>query len=96
MTGRAVGPRGDWRARIPAVVHVDGTARPQIVDSSKQPLYADILGRFKAETGLPVLVNTSFNAHEEPIINRPEECLKALLEDRVDFVVTLKAVYRRC
>jgi len=88
--------KSDWLARIPAVVHVDGTARPQIVDSSKQPLYADILGRFKAETGLPVLVNTSFNAHEEPIINRPDECLKALLDDRVDFVVTLKAVYRRC
>jgi carbamoyltransferase len=40
-----------------------------------------------------VLVNTSFNVHEEPIINRPQECLRALLEDRVDFVVTKSAVY---
>ncbi|MDR3435666.1 carbamoyltransferase C-terminal domain-containing protein [Telmatospirillum sp.] len=87
--------REAWKARIPAVVHVDGTARPQIVIPDRQPLYADILRRFKAATGLPVLVNTSFNAHEEPIINRPEECLQALLRDRVDFVVTPLAVYRR-
>lgn len=84
-----------WRDRIPAVVHVDGSARPQIVAPARQPLYAEILRRFKAKTGLPVLVNTSFNAHEEPIINRPEECLQALLDDRVDFVVTRNAVYRR-
>ncbi len=86
--------REAWKTRIPAVVHVDGTARPQIVDPERQPLYAGILRHFKARTGLPVLVNTSFNAHEEPIINRPEECVRALLERRIDFVVTGKAVYR--
>ncbi|MCW8861031.1 MAG: hypothetical protein OQJ87_04910 [Rhodospirillales bacterium] len=84
-----------WRERIPAVVHVDGTARPQIVRREDNPLYADILAAFKARTGLSVLVNTSFNAHEEPIINTPEECLRALLHDRVDFITTAKAVYRR-
>jgi len=84
-----------WRSRIPAVVHVDGTARPQIVNAETNPLYAGILRAFKQATGLPVLVNTSFNAHEEPIINRPQECLGALLTDRVDFVVTKGGVYRR-
>lgn len=83
----------EWRTRIPAVVHVDGTARPQIVRDADNPLYAGILRRFKAATGLPVLVNTSFNVHEEPIVNRPEECLQALTEGRVDFVVTRRAVY---
>jgi carbamoyltransferase len=83
----------EWRSRIPAVVHVDGTARPQIVRDRENPLYADILRRFKAATGLPVLVNTSFNVHEEPIVNRPEECLQALRENRVDFVVTRNAIY---
>ena len=82
-----------WRKRIPAVVHVDGTARPQIVRDRDNPLYADILRRFRAATGLPVLVNTSFNVHEQPIVNRPEECLRALTEGRVDFVVTKNAVY---
>jgi len=84
-----------WRSRIPAVVHVDGTARPQIVDAETNPLYAGILRAFKQATGLPTLVNTSFNAHEEPIINRPQECLGALLSDRIDFVVTKGGVYRR-
>jgi carbamoyltransferase len=77
------------------VVHVDGTARPQIIDPAANPLYAAILAAFKQATGLPVLVNTSFNAHEEPIINRPSECVGALQGDRIDFVVTRQAVYRR-
>jgi carbamoyltransferase len=83
----------EWRERIPAVVHLDGTARPQIIRDATNPLFAAILRRFKAATGLPVLVNTSFNVHEEPIVNRPEECLQALTEGRVDFVVTKNAVY---
>jgi len=85
--------RPEWRKRIPAVVHVDGTARPQIIGADENPLYAGILKKFRAATGLPVLINTSFNVHEEPIVNRPAECLKALLDRRVDFVVTEQAVY---
>ena len=84
-----------WRARIPAVVHVDGTARPQIIRRAHNPLYYDILAAFKQRSGLPTMINTSFNVHEEPIINRPEECAEALLDDRVDYVVTDNAVYRR-
>jgi len=87
--------REKWRARIPAVVHVDGTARPQLIDTETNPLYARILSGFKAATGLPVLINTSFNTHEEPIINTPKECRQALLDDRIDFVVTGKGLYRR-
>jgi carbamoyltransferase len=85
--------RPEWRDRIPAVVHVDGTARPQIVRDVDNPLFAGILRRFRDETGLPVLINTSFNVHEEPIVNRPQECAKALCESRVDFVATATAVY---
>ena len=83
----------EWRARIPAVVHVDGTARPQIVRDEDNPLFAAILRRFRAPDRNPVLINTSFNVHEEPIVNRPEECLKALADGRVDFVVTHQGVY---
>jgi len=85
--------RPEWRERIPAVVHVDGTARPQIVREATNPLYATILRQFRDATGLPVLINTSFNVHEEPIVNRPQECLEALIDGRVDFVVTRQAVY---
>ncbi len=85
--------RPEWRARIPAVVHVDNTARPQIIRDADNPLFAGILRRFRDRTEIPVLINTSFNVHEEPIVNRPEECLRALIDGRVDFVVTKKAVY---
>jgi carbamoyltransferase len=89
------GVKPEWRARIPAVVHVDGTARPQIVRDEDNPLFAAILRRFRDVTELPVLINTSFNVHEEPIVNRPEECLQALSDGRVDFVVTQQGVYVR-
>ena len=63
------------------------------VRDATNPLFAAILRRFRDATGLPVLINTSFNVHEEPIVNRPDECLKALVDGRVDFVVTRQAVY---
>jgi carbamoyltransferase len=87
--------RREWRKRIPGVVHVDGSARPQIVTRSDNPLYFDILMAFKEKTGLPALVNTSLNVHEEPIVNRPEECLQAIEDGRVDFVVTPGGVWTR-
>ena len=89
------GVREAWRRRIAAVVHVDGSARPQIIDRANNRLYYDILTQFRASTGLPVLVNTSFNVHEEPIVNSPVECRKALDEGRVDFVVTGQAIWTR-
>ena len=87
--------RDDWRARIPAVVHVDGTARPQVIEHAANPLYCDILSAYAERSGIPVLINTSFNVHEEPIINSPAECLRALAEDRIDFVATTDAVWGR-
>ncbi|MSO89060.1 MAG: hypothetical protein EXQ89_03710 [Rhodospirillaceae bacterium] len=85
--------RPEWRERIQAVVHVDGTARPQVAERKTNPLYYDILTDYEARTGLPVLVNTSFNVHEEPIVNKPEECCRALADGRIDFVVTAVGVY---
>jgi carbamoyltransferase len=82
-----------WANRIPAVVHVDGTARPQVIRREDNPTYYDILERFEEISGLPCAINTSFNAHEEPIINRPEEALRALQEGRVDFLVTETGVF---
>jgi carbamoyltransferase len=85
----------EWRERIAAVVHVDGSARPQIIERAVNPLYYDILVAFERVSGLPVLVNTSFNVHEEPIVNTPAECKTALTDGRIDFVVTTRGVYDR-
>jgi carbamoyltransferase len=84
-----------WRERIAAVVHVDGSARPQIIERDANPLYYDILCAFERVSGLPVLINTSFNVHEEPIVNRPSECLQALSDGRIDFIVTTRGIYVR-
>jgi carbamoyltransferase len=87
--------KDEWKDRIPAVVHVDGTARPQVVDRQTNPLYYDILQQYEQLTGIPALINTSFNVHEEPIINKPEEALKALQMGRVDYVATETTLWKK-
>ncbi len=88
--------RPQWRERIAAVVHVDGSARPQVIRESDNPLYFRVLSRFHERTGLPVLVNTSFNVHEEPIINTPDQALRALVDGRVDYILTQDGLYSTC
>ena len=72
--------------KIPAVVHVDNTARPQCVKKKiNESLYV-LLKEYKMLTGVPVLINTSFNLHEEPIVCTPIDALKALERNAVDFL----------
>jgi carbamoyltransferase len=66
--------RGDRRAMIPAVTHVDGTARLQSVDGAN-PLFRRLIEQFQARTGIPVVLNTSFNVRGEPIVRWPEEAV---------------------
>jgi carbamoyltransferase len=74
----------EWKARIPAVVHVDGTARPQLVRADRNPLYHALIKRYCELSGIPLVLNTSFNVHEEPIVCAPAEGIRALREDRID------------
>ena len=64
-----------WKARIPEVVHEDGTARPQIVTRKSNPRYYELLQKFEARTGLPVLLNTSLNRRGEPMVCSPDDAL---------------------
>jgi carbamoyltransferase len=68
--------RPAWRARIPAVVHVDGTARAQTVDPIEEPLVARLLTAVERRTGLPVVVNTSFNTAGRPMVDDPRDALE--------------------
>ena len=79
-----------------AVVHVDNTARPQVVTKEINPRYYGILNNYYKITGLPTFINTSFNIHEEPIVCTPRDALISLKEDCVD-VVTIGnyVVYRK-
>jgi len=76
--------RPEWRQRIPAVVHVDGTARPQLVRKQTNPLYHGLIEEYFRLSEIPLLLNTSFNVHEEPIVCAPDEAIRALAERRVD------------
>jgi carbamoyltransferase len=73
-----------WHDRIPAVVHVDGTARPQLVRKERNPLYWRVIDRYRQLSGIPLVLNTSFNVHEEPIVCQPKEAVQALVDNRID------------
>jgi carbamoyltransferase len=74
----------DWRDRIPAVVHVDGTARVQTVEPGTQPLVAALLAAFEERTGLPVLVNTSLNTAGRPMVDDIRDALECFGSTPVD------------
>ena len=71
----------------PAVVHVDGTARPQVVDETTNPGFHALLTRYEELTGLPQVINTSFNMHEEPIVRTAEEAVRAFEASQLDVLV---------
>lgn len=78
--------RPEKRSSIPAVTHVDGTGRLQTVTESQNPLYYLLIREFGKRTGIPMLLNTSFNENE-PIVNRPEEALDCFLRTKMDVLV---------
>ena len=78
--------RPDWRERIPAVVHVDGTARIQTVDRDREPAVAAVLDAFVRRTGLPVVVNTSLNTAGRPMVDTPREALELFGSAPVDLL----------
>jgi carbamoyltransferase len=83
------------RSEIPAVTHVDYSARVQTVHSETNPLFHKLLGRFKALTGCPVLVNTSFNVRGEPIVCTPEDAFRCFMGNELDLLVVGNCVMRK-
>ena len=76
----------EWRERLRAVNHVDDTGRLQSVEREENPLYYDLIERFESKTGIPVLLNTSFNENE-PIVCQPSEAIECFLRTRMDVLV---------
>jgi carbamoyltransferase len=72
------------KREVPAVVHVDGTLRPQVVSDDLNPGYAELIRAFKRATGVGVLLNTSFNRHGHPIVGSPDDALMHLTNQWVD------------
>jgi carbamoyltransferase len=88
------GVRENWIERIPAVVHVDNTARPQILPENDSSFASEILTEFKTQTGIPCLINTSFNVHEEPIVRTLDDGIRALQTRAVDWIATENRLIR--
>jgi len=76
----------EYLTKIEAAVHIDGTARPQIVSYNDNPSYYKIIKSYKNISGIGVVMNTSFNMHEEPIVNTPNDALKAFNSGAVDIL----------
>jgi carbamoyltransferase len=81
--------------RIPAVVHVDQSIRPQIVNAQSNPRFFELLKAFHARTDVPVLLNTSFNVRGEPIVCRPEEAIRCFFSTGLDVLVMQNIVLEK-
>jgi carbamoyltransferase len=74
------------RETSPAAVHIDGTARPQLVTEQSNPSFHKVLKEYHALTGIPSVINTSFNMHEEPIVCSPDDAVRAFLQGNLDYL----------
>ncbi len=83
------------RSEIPAVTHVDMSARVQTVHKDTNPRYHALLSAFKARTGCPVLVNTSFNVRSEPIVCTPEDAFRCFMGTDIDLLVAGNCIARK-
>jgi carbamoyltransferase len=86
--------RAEYQRLLPAVTHVDGTARVQTVDH-QEPFLRALLMAFYRRTGIPVLLNTSFNLAGEPIVETPEDAIRAFLSCGLDTLVLEGAVINK-
>jgi carbamoyltransferase len=76
--------REKWRARLPAVTHVDGSGRLQAVRRATNPLYYDLIKEFGKASGIPMLVNTSFNIRGEPVVCSPKDAYRCMMGTGID------------
>ena len=83
----AVQVRESMRAQVPVIVHEDGTTRPQVVHLEHAPRYHAMIAAFLERTGIPMVVNTSFNTGGEPIVMTPKHALKSFARLGADSLV---------
>jgi len=84
-----------WRNKIPSVVHVDGSSRLQVVDKKQNSLYYHLIKEFGKLSGIPILINTSFNVQEEPIVCSPMDAYKCMMGTKIDYLIIDKFLIKR-
>ena len=77
----------DSRSKVPAVTHVDYSARLQTIDRKRNPVYYDLVKHFYEKTGCPVMINTSFNVRGEPIVCTPQDAFRCFMNTEMDYLV---------
>ncbi len=87
--------RDGWAERIPAVVHVDGTVRPQVLREAVNPYAYAVLSEFYKLTGCPALIQTSNNLHESPVVRTIEDARDVLEKGGIDVLVSPEGIEHR-
>ena len=72
---------------VPATVHVDGTGRLQTISRSDNPMYYDLIDAYRKKSGVPIILNTSFNVRGEPIVCTPRDAVECFLKTDIDYLV---------
>lgn len=87
--------RKEFHSKIPAVTHVDGSGRLQTIRRPKNPLYYDVIKEFGRLSGIPILINTSYNIRGEPIVCKPFDAYKCMMGTGIDYLVMDKFLIKR-
>jgi len=85
----------EWRKRLPAVTHIDGSGRVQTISRFNNERYYDLIKEFGTLSGVPILVNTSFNVKGEPIVCTPNDAYKCMLGTEIDYLIMGKSLIKR-
>jgi len=85
----------EWQKKIPSVTHVDGSGRLQTIRKNQNPLYYDLIKKFGEFSGVPILINTSFNIRGEPIVCSPYNAYKCMMGTGIDYLVIDKFIVKR-
>ena len=85
----------EWREKIPAVTHIDNSARHQSVTKKSNPRFYKIISKFYEKTGIPVLLNTSFNGPGDPMVETPQEAIETFFKTGLDLLVIENFVIKK-
>jgi carbamoyltransferase len=85
----------EWRSKIPAVTHIDNSARHQSVTKENNPKFHQLIQSFYEKTDVPVLLNTSFNGPKEPMVESPRDAIKTFLERNINILVVNNFIIRK-
>ena len=84
-----------WHKKIPSVTHIDGSGRLQTIRRKQNPLYYNLIKEFGKLSGIPILINTSFNIRGEPIVCTPYNAYKCMMGTGIDYLIINKFLIKR-